>query len=307
MLTVPDDPSSAVTPVSADTRLWSPAFVAQLVAIVACFAILYRGVIVKLVNDWATDDNYSHGFLIVPIALFLAWERRRTLMAIPLKPSLLGLLIVLGSICVLAAGTLGAELFLTRVSMIGALAGTIVFLCGWRHLQALMFPVAFLVLMVPLPSIIFNRITFPLQLLASQAGEFGISALSIPVLREGNIIVLAHTKLEVVEACSGIRSLVSLLTLGIVYAYFIDQRAPVRWLIALSAVPVAIISNAMRITGTGVAAHYYGAEAAEGFFHSFSGWAVFIVAFVAMLGVKQLVVQTANMTARLARPERATA
>jgi exosortase len=272
--------------------------IAQAVVILASFALLYRNVIVKLVRDWATDDNYSHGFLIVPIALFLAWERRDKVLSLPLRPSYLGLVGVLGSVAVLAAGTLGVELFLTRVSMIGVLASSIVFLFGWAHLRALVFPVAFLILMVPLPAIIFNQITFPLQLLASQAGEFGLASLHIPVLREGNIIVLARTKLEVVEACSGIRSLVSLLTLGIVYAYFIDKRAPVRWAIALSAVPVAIISNAMRITGTGVAAHYYGPEAAEGFFHSFSGWAVFVVAFVAMLGVKQLVVQAANISSR---------
>jgi exosortase len=272
--------------------------IAQAVVIIASFALLYRNVIVKLVRDWATDDNYSHGFLIIPIALFLAWERRDKVFALPLKPSYLGLVGVLGSVAVLAAGTLGVELFLTRVSIIGVLAGSIVFLFGWAHLRALIFPVAFLILMVPLPAIIFNQITFPLQLLASQAGEFGLASLHIPVLREGNIIVLARTKLEVVEACSGIRSLVSLLTLGIVYAYFIDKRATVRWAISLSAVPVAIISNAMRITGTGVAAHYYGPEAAEGFFHSFSGWAVFVVAFIAMLGVKQLVVQTANITSR---------
>jgi exosortase len=260
---------------------------------------VYANVIVKLVRDWSTDDNYSHGFLIVPIALYLAWERRDSVLALPLAPSLSGLLVVLASLAVLGAGTLGAELFLARISMIGVLAGAIVFLCGWRHLHALMFPVAFLILMVPLPAIIFNKITFPLQMLASQAGEFGIAALNIPVLREGNIIILAHTKLEVVEACSGIRSLVSLLTLGIVYAYFIDPRATVRWAISLSAVPVAIVSNALRIAGTGVAAHYYGPEAAEGFFHSFSGWAVFVVAFLAMLGVKQLAVQAANIASRV--------
>ena len=272
--------------------------IASIVAIAACFALLYRGVIVKLVSDWSNDDNYSHGFLIVPIALYLAWERREKISRLPLAPQPLGLLVVLASVAVLAAGTIGAELFLTRISMIGTLAGAIVFLCGWRHLQALIFPVAFLVLMVPLPAIIFNKITFPLQLLASQAGEFGIAALNIPVLREGNIIVLAHTKLEVVEACSGIRSLVSLLTLAIVYGYFVDPRAWVRWIVSLSAIPVAIVSNAMRITGTGIAAHYYGPSAAEGFFHSFSGWAVFVVAFLAMLAVKHLVVQAASLSSR---------
>lgn len=273
--------------------------VGHAVVIVASFAVLYWNVLVKLVHDWSTDDNYSHGFLIVPIALYLAWERRASVLALPVKSSLMGLLVVLGSVAVLAAGTLGAELFLTRISILGVLAGAIVYLLGWAHLRALIFPVAFLLLMVPMPSIIFNQITFPLQLLASQAGEFGLSTLGIPVLREGNVIVLAHTKLEVVEACSGIRSLVSLLTLGIVYSYFVDERAPVRWVISLSAIPVAIVSNALRIAGTGVAAHYYGAEAAEGFFHSFSGWVVFVVAFAAILGVKQLVVQMADVTARM--------
>jgi exosortase len=273
--------------------------IAHVAIVLASLTLLYWNVIVKLVNDWSTDDNYSHGFLIVPLALYLAWERRHQVLALSLKPSPLGLLIVVASIAVLAAGTLGAELFLARISMIGVLVGAIVFLAGWQHLRVLVFPVAFLLLMVPMPAIIFNQITFPLQLLASQAGEFGLSALNIPVLREGNIIVLAHTKLEVVEACSGIRSLVSLLTLGIVYSYFVDDRAPVRWAISLSAIPVAIVSNAMRIAGTGVAAHYYGVEAAEGFFHSFSGWVVFVVAFAAILGVKQLVVQMADVTTRL--------
>jgi exosortase len=201
-----------------------------------------------------------------------------------------GLLIVLASVGVLAAGTLGAELFLTRVSMIGVLAGAIVFLYGWRHLTTLAFPVAFLLLMIPLPALIFNQIAFPLQLLASRAGEMVLSVLRIPVLREGNVIVLAHTTLEVAEACSGIRSLVSLLTLGIVYGYFIDPRGLVRVAVALSTVPVAIAANGLRVAGTGIAAQYYGAQAAQGFLHSFSGWMVFVVALAAVFGVRYLLV-----------------
>ena len=259
-------------------------------ALLASFAILYRHVIVKLVHDWATDDNYSHGFLIVPIALYLAWERRQRLAELAPQPSVTGLLIVLASVAVLAAGTLGAELFLTRVSMIGVLAGAIVFLYGWRHLKTLAFPVAFLLLMIPLPALIFNQVAFPLQLLASRAGEMALSVLRIPVLREGNVIVLAHTTLEVADACSGIRSLVSLLTLGIVYGYFIDPRGPVRVVIALSTVPVAIVANGLRVAGTGIAAHYYGAQAAQGFLHSFSGWMVFVVALAAVFGVRYVLV-----------------
>jgi exosortase len=259
-------------------------------ALLASFAILYRHVIVKLVHDWATDDNYSHGFLIVPLAIYLASERRQRLSDLTPRPSATGLLVVLASVGVLAAGTLGAELFLTRVSMIGVLAGAIVFLCGWQHLKALAFPVAFLLLMIPLPALIFNQIALPLQLLASRAGETALTVLRIPVLREGNVIVLAHTTLEVAEACSGIRSLVSLLTLGIVYGYFIDPRAPVRVAVALSTVPVAILANALRVAGTGIAAQYYGPQAAQGFLHSFSGWMVFVVALAAVFGVRYLLV-----------------
>src|SRR5262249_31029724 len=180
------------------------------------FGLLYREVLVKLVHDWLTDDNYSHGILIVPIALYLVWERRARLLGAAPKPSVLGLLVVLGSILMLMAGTLRAGLVLTRISIISIVLRTVLFVLGWEHLRILLFPLAFLLLMIPLPAIIFNQIAFPLQLLASRFGEVTLRALDIPVLREGNVISLATTQLEVAEACSGIRSLISLLTLGIV-------------------------------------------------------------------------------------------
>jgi exosortase len=247
--------------------------------LLASFALLYRQVIAKLVFDWSNDDNYSHGFLIVPVSAYFAWERRDRLLAAARRPSVLGLIVVLGSIATLIAGILGAELFLTRISIVGLTAGTVLFVLGWQHLKVLAFPIAFLLLMIPLPAIIFNQIAFPLQLLASQFGESTLQMCSIPVLREGNVIVLANVTLEVAEACSGIRSLVSLLTLGIVYGYFTDPRAWVRVTIALMTIPIAIITNGARVAGTGVAAHYYGPEVADGFFHEFSGWLVFVAAF----------------------------
>jgi exosortase len=252
--------------------------------------ILYADVLTKLLLAWRTDDNYSHGFFIVPIALYLAWERRDQLAAASARPSSLGLLIVLASAVVLAAGVLGAELFLTRISLVGMLGGIVLFMFGWRHLRILAFPLLFLVLMIPLPAIIFNKIAFPLQLLASRAGEFALSSVDIPVLREGNVLVLANTSLEVAEACSGIRSLISLLTLGIVFGYLADSRAWVRTIVALSTIPVAVVSNGARVAGTGIAAHRFGPAAAEGFFHEFSGWAVFVVAFAMMLGLQRALV-----------------
>jgi exosortase len=253
--------------------------------LVGAFAFLFWPVLQKLVADWSTDDNYSHGFLIPPLAAYLVWERRDLLRGLELRPSVWGLVVVGGSWLVLLAGLLGAELFLSRIAIIGTIAGGILFCLGPRHLKALVFPVAVLLLMIPIPAIVFNQIVFPLQLLASRVGEGSLSMAGIPVLREGNVIFLANTTLEVAEACSGIRSLVSLLTLGIVYGYFMDPRVGVRMVIALSSVPVAILANGLRVAGTGFAAHYMGAAAAEGFFHTFSGWLVFIFAGVLLFAI----------------------
>ena len=261
--------------------------------IVGGLAVLYRDVVPELVKAWGTDDNYSHGYLIPPIAAYLAWERRHKFFAAPPGTSLFGLVMVLGSVLVLALGVLGIELFLTRVSLIGAIAGTVLFVFGWARLRVLIFPLAFLILMVPLPAIIFNQIAFPLQLIASQFGEAVVRAWDIPVLREGNVLILANITLEVAEACSGIRSLISLLTLAIVFGYIGDTRNWARVLIALSSVPVAVVTNAARVAGTGVAAHYYGGAAAEGFFHEFSGWLVFIAAFGLMLLLHRLLLLVA--------------
>lgn len=270
------------------------------VLVAAGVAVLYRDVIVKLVTAWSTDDNYSHGFFIVPLAAYFVWERRRELLDTPVRGSAVGLIVVAGSMLVLVAGVLGSELFLTRISLLGTLAGSVLFMLGWAHLRKLAFPLSFLVLMVPLPAIVFNQIAFPLQLLASRAGESVLNTANIPVLREGNVLILATTSLEVAEACSGIRSLVSLLTLGIVFGYFADPRIWVRTAIAASTIPVAIVSNGIRVAGTGIAAHHFGPSAAEGFFHEFSGWVVFIVAFGLMLGIQRAILWLAPV--RSSRP-----
>jgi exosortase len=253
------------------------------------FGLLYRNVIAKLVHDWGVDENYSHGFLIIPLAAYLAWERRGLLAPLTVRPSGWGLAIVAGSIAVLLAGLLGAELFLSRIAMIGTIIGAVIFVLGWQHLRALAFPIAVLLLMIPIPAIIFNQIVFPLQLVASRVGEASLIAAGIPVLREGNIIVLANTTLEVAEACSGLRSLVSLLTLAIVYGYFTDRRPGVRVAVALASIPVAIVANGARVAGTGIAAHYYGPAVAQGFLHTFSGWMVFVAAFLMLFVVMRVV------------------
>ena len=262
----------------------------SLVLCLAGFVAVFWSVLAGLVRDWTNDDNYSHGFFIIPIAAYFAWERRAAL-AQANQPANSGLVVVLTGLAMLVAGLLGAELFLTRIALVVVLAGGLLYLRGWKALQVAAFPIGFLLLMIPIPAIIFNQIAFPLQLLASRFGEYVLWMAGIPVLREGNVIALAHTRLEVAEACSGIRSLISLLTLGIVYAYFTDSRPWVRTAIALSTVPIAIFANGARVAGTGIAAHHFGPEAAEGFFHSFSGWLVFVVAFALVFAVTRLLLK----------------
>lgn len=264
------------------------AALAALALLAGAVAWLYWGVVPGLVRQWASDDDYSHGFFVVPLAAFFAWERRDALRRAARRPHVAGAALLAAALLCFVAGQFGSELFLTRVSLIGVLAGLVLFVAGPQHLRILAFPLAFLLLMVPLPALIFNKIAFPLQLIASHVGEYTISSLDIPILREGNVLILANATLEVAEACSGIRSLVSLFTLGIVFGYFVDRRHWVRAVIALSAVPVAILANGLRVASAGVAAHNFGASGVEGLFHDFSGWVVFIIAFLMMLGFQRL-------------------
>jgi exosortase len=256
--------------------------------VLATATVVYWPVITSLVSAWSTDDNYSHGFFIVPLALYFAWERRDRIARAPIAPSPFGLIVVAVSLLMLVGGLLGAELFLSRVSIIGIIAGAMLFLYGWPMMRVLTFPLLFLLLMIPLPAIIFNKIAFPLQLIASHVGERTINAMDIPILREGNVLILANATLEVAEACRGIRSLVSLFTLGIVFGYFVDRRTWARAVIALSAIPVAIFANGLRVASAGVAAHNFGAAGVEGLFHEFSGWVVFVLAFAMMFVLQRL-------------------
>ena len=161
---------------------------------------MYAGIVSSLVRQWASDDNYSHGFFVVRLALYFCWQRRGVLKAARPQPSIIGLILITVSLAILLGGLLGAELFLTRISLIGVVAGVVLYVWGWQHFRTLAFPIAFLLLMIPLPTIVFNQIAFPLQLLASRAGEAVISLAGIPVLREGNVLQLPSRTLEVAEA-----------------------------------------------------------------------------------------------------------
>jgi exosortase len=244
--------------------------------------VLYAPILEHLVVNWWQNPDYSHGFLVPVFSGYVLWRQRDRLSKIALNPSNLGLVVMLGAIGLLLLGSLGAELFTSRFSLLILIAGIVLFLAGWKMLKAVSFSLAFLILMIPIPVIIYNQITFPLQLFASRFATFWLQLANVPVLREGNIIILPNYQLEVVEACSGIRSLMTLITLAIAYGYLVESRRWVRWVLVFLMVPIAIVSNSLRIFGAGILTYHFGPGLAQGFFHEFSGWVIFVAALLLM-------------------------
>jgi exosortase len=250
----------------------------------AVLLYLYYPVLKLLVWQWSNDADYSHGFLVPLLSAYLIWARRDKLRQVVRKPSAWGLVIVLGSLGVLFLGSLGAELSLARLSLIGCICGLVVYFAGSKVLRAMSFPIAFLLFAIPMPVVIYNEIVFPLQFIASKFATRTLEMLNLfPIMREGNVLILPGMRLEVVEACSGIRSLMSLLALAAGYGYVVERSVAVRWFMVIAMVPLAIVSNGMRIMITAIMAHYIGPKAAEGFMHEFSGWVIFVVATILFL------------------------
>src|SRR5437764_12630222 len=293
----------------------------QPLAIALALGFVYFMVLVKLGSDWWYDENYSHGLLIPFVIAFIMWQERSRFANVSAQPAAwLGAVGVAISTLMLWAGTAGAELFVQRFSLVLMLASVVVYFFGVRLMRFVAVPLFLLFLAIPIPQIVFNKIAFPLQLFASRCPVAAMSVFSIPVLRQGNVIELMPLgasepkKLAVVEACSGIRSLMTLVTLAVIYAYFTrpaqgstnfslstsatgepemagDKLKFVGhftfWrslILVLAAVPIAILTNALRVSGPGVLAHYYGTRVADGFFHTFSGWVIYVAAALLLLG-----------------------
>lgn len=303
----------------------------QPLLIAVALAFVYFTVLEKLGRDWWHDENYSHGLLIPFVIGYILWQERKRFQAAQARPAVwFGAIGVTISLLALWAGTAGAELFVQRISLLVMLVSVAIFFWGFRLLRLVFVPLSLLVLAIPIPQIVFNKIAFPLQLFASRCAVGAMSLLDIPVLRQGNVIELmplgASTpkKLAVVEACSGIRSLMTLVTLAVVYAYFTkpkrtpddDDHRPsggprsqiggvdflksfTLWrslILVIAAVPIAILTNGLRVSGTGVLAHYYGTRVADGFFHSFSGWVIYIVAALLLFATGWVVDRVARFT-----------
>ena len=254
---------------------WTDAI--PLILVLVFVVLLYRSVAVKLVTDWYELPDFSHGFLIPFFAAYLVWTKRDELRATPVRPTWAGLPLVLLGLLFLLTGRFGADLFLSRTSFLLLAAGAVWMMFGKAMLSQAKFVLLVLVLAIPLPTVVFNQITFPLQLLASRVASAMLPFAGVPVLREGNVIQLPAMQLEVAEACSGIRSLLSLFTLAVIYGYFLEKNTTRRVALAVASVPIAVAANSARIFGTGLCVQYWDPDKAMGFFHEFSGWLMFLV------------------------------
>src|ERR1035438_2771337 len=278
----------------------------QAAALLLLIGWLYTPILARLFLQWVgpnRDPNFEHGIFVPLFALFVLWQDRKRLQAIPSHPSWAGLPLLILSLLMLTLGVLGAELFFSRTSFLELLAGLIILFQGWTFFHAVLFPWAFLFLMIPIPNLILQQITFPLQLLASRLATGMLDLVGVPVLRQGNVIVLASMPLDVAEACSGIRSLLTLLTLAIIYGYLMETRIWVRIVLAISSVPIAVAANSFRVFGTGMLVQYWDPDKAEGFFHIFEGWLIFVVALIMLLGVHKLISLIWKNKTEVTKPE----
>jgi exosortase len=268
---------------------WPPRYLILALVLAAALVWTYWLVIPGLVAQWWDQPEYSHAFLVPIVSAFLIWSKQDTLREIAVRPGYWGLAVMLAALVAYITGKVGADLFLQRFSLVLMISGAILYVAGGEMLRALLFPLAFLLLMIPLPGIIFNSIAFPLQLLAAQAASVVLELFGVPIFREGNVMHLAAASLDVEEACSGIRSLLSLTALGVLYSYLTYTSWTPRVLLMLTVVPIAIAANVFRVSVVGLLAHYVSVDTALGVFHVAGGWSVFLIAAALLLGVSRLI------------------
>ncbi|MBV5329476.1 MAG: exosortase/archaeosortase family protein [Chlorobium sp.] len=260
-----------------------PANNLYLMLILAALVGLYYPVLIKLAQDWSTNDNYSHGFFIPLISGYMIYIMRTELKNISVKPANWGLLLLLVGLGQLYIAKVGSEFFLQRTSLVLVLLGLVLFLLGKAMTRKLLLPIGYLIFMVPLPAIVWNKIAFPMQLYSTAITEKVIQMVGIPVFREGNVLHLAQTTLEVVDACSGLRSLTTMFALSAALAWFSMYPTWKKWMLFLAAAPIAIFANIVRLTGTAGLASVYGEKVAQGFLHEFSGLFTFVLGLMLLV------------------------
>ena len=279
------------------SRTWATNSSAERPATVTWFAalllsilvvIMYAPILSSLARQWWNDPNYGHGAFVPLFSAYVLWTERERFRALRLRPNNFGLVIMLIAIGLLRLGTLGAELFTARLSLVILISGMVIFLAGSPALRSIAFPIGYLIFMIPLPAIIYYQLTFPLQLWASRLGATGLVALGIHTVRQGNLLILPNCTLSVVEACSGIRSLLSLLAAVVAYGYMAESSMWKRTALAVASIPIAIATNGLRLVATGVLSYFFGPTVDSGVVHLALGLGFFALAFVSILLLHKL-------------------
>lgn len=254
---------------------------------------LFFPVLTTMVKEWATVEEMGHGFFVPLVAGYIVWNDRRRILAQPVKPCIPAALLIVWGFFQMVLGFLGADFFIARTAFLIALIGVIWTLAGTAVLRTLLFPLFILLFMIRIPLFIYQQLTFPLQIFASQVATFLLQILGVPVLRDGNILELPSQRLEVIEACSGIRSLLSLTFLSLAYAYVFDRRTWMRPVLFFCSIPIAIAANAIRVTLTGIFSEY-NPKLAEGLFHTFEGWLLFMIALAGLIATHRIICYAQN-------------
>lgn len=257
----------------------------QLCIALLLLGVLYSQTVASMVLKWYRDPNYSHGFIVPLVSGYALYRKAGTLKDTAACPENRGLLLVVLGLFVFTAARLGAESFTMGVSLLIVLAGLVISLFGREVFRAAAFSIGYLVMLIPLPYTLYDSVAFPLKLLVTRGAVAFLKGIGVVVWREGNIIMFPNSVFEVADACSGIRSLMSLIALSAALAYFFHDTLPRRLAVVLSAIPIALFANWTRVVVTGILAQYRGARAAEGFFHDFAGVAVFGIATAMLIAV----------------------
>lgn len=249
---------------------------------------VYFPILQDLAKDWNTNDNYSHGYFIPILSFYMIYTSREELKNLSVQTNFAGLFLLIAGLGQLIIAQAGSEFFLQRTSLIPVLAGLVLFCLGFAFLKKILLPILYLIFMVPLPAIIWNKIAFPMQLFSSYLTEKVVTFSGIPIFREGNILHLSGTTLEVVDACSGLRSLTTLFALSAVFAILSSLTSWQKWVLFLAAAPIAIFANIIRLSATALLASKYGPDVAHGFLHDFSGLVVFAVGITLLVVVSNV-------------------
>jgi exosortase len=272
----------------------------KIVLLAVLWGLVVSPVVPPMVQTWLSHSDNSHAMLVPLISLYFAWDKRKELAKVQAAGSFWGGVLLTVSLLVYLVCYVGGVAFVARLMIVSSLIGLVWNCFGSQALRVLAFPLGFLVFMVPVPDSLLGLVSFPLQMQATRISAWIIQMCSIPVYREGNMLYFVQTQLEVAEACSGIRSIMALTMLSVLLAYLSSNTWWRKAFLVVCAIPIAMLANILRVSGTGILAHFFGDKVARGFLHEFSGLVVFIFGFLVIISLSRLLELTSQSKNKVA-------